>query len=287
LNKYQHDEGNPMNSSREANLYVDLLKRALLDDFYFENGMRISYLLKQMDSSRPYDIDHVIKITTHEPDLYKALKADEEGQDHYRERIFGFPMTMIGRKRLENVETCIQLILKDEIPGDFMETGVWRGGCTIFMNGLLEAYGVVDKTVWVADSFQGVPPPGLPEDHGINLHLDSKLAVSLETVKENFRRFGLLNKRVRFLPGWFEDTMATAPVASLSLLRLDGDLYSSTIVVLENMYAKVEPGGFVIIDDYGALEPCRKAVTDFRNKHAITEPLEMVDWTGAFWRKQS
>ncbi|NWH05665.1 TylF/MycF/NovP-related O-methyltransferase [Desulfobacter latus] len=267
-------------------LYIDLLKKSLLNELYFENGMRISYLLKQMDTSCPYDLEHLLKIHEYEPELYRSFKSVFDGKEHYRERIFGFPMTMIGKQRLENVESCIQKILLDNIPGDFMETGVWRGGCTIFMNGMLEAYDAADRKVWVADSFMGVPEPKLPQDKGVDLYLDTKLAIPMEVVQENFEKFGLLNERVKFLPGWFEDTMESTPVDSLSLLRLDGDLYSSTMVVLENMYPRVEPGGFVIVDDYGALEPCRKAVTDFRNKYGIEEKIQAVDWTGVFWRKE-
>ena len=166
-----------------------------------------------------------------------------------------------------------------------METGVWRGGCTIFMRGMLKAFGVEDKTVWVADSFEGVPEPSHEADIGTDLYLDPNLAVSVEQVQENFRRFDLLDDKVRFLKGWFEETMAGAPVEKLSLLRLDGDLYSSTIAVLDNMYDKVVEGGYVIIDDYGALEPCRKAVDDFRSKRGITDEITEVDWTGAYWRK--
>jgi len=249
--------------------------------------MRISYLLMQMDTSQPYDLEHVLHIGDREPETRASIAAGVSGPETYRERLFGFPMTMIGRPRLDNVETCLKQILADGVPGDCMETGVWRGGCTIFMRGLLKAYGVTDRTVWVADSFQGVPEPTLPQDEGHDLHLDTKLAVPLEAVQENFRRYGLLDEQVKFLPGWFEETMATAPVERLSLLRLDGDLYSSTISVLDGMYERVSDGGFVIVDDYAALEPCRQATDDFRQRHGISDPIQPVDWAAVFWRKNA
>jgi O-methyltransferase len=69
------------------------------------------------------------------------------------------------------------------------------------------------------------------------------------------------------------------------VLRLDGDLYESTMDALVPLYDKVSPGGFVIVDDYGAWEPCRKAVDEFRHRHDITDPIIEVDWTGVYWRK--
>ena len=268
-------------------LYLDLLKQSLLNGIYFENGMRISYLLMQMDTSQPYDLEHLLHIDAKEAAMCESIADGVSGPETYRERLFGFPMTMIGRPRLDNVEACLKQILDDNIPGDCMETGVWRGGCTIFMRGLLKAYGVTDRTVWVADSFQGVPEPTMPQDEGLNLHLDTKLAVPLETVQENFRRYDLLDEQVKFLPGWFEETMAAAPIESLSLLRLDGDLYSSTISVLDAMYDKVADGGFIIVDDYAALEPCRQAVDDFREARGIFDPIQPIDWAAVFWRKNA
>jgi O-methyltransferase len=111
------------------------------------------------------------------------------------------------------------------------------------------------------------------------------LAIDLETVQEHFKRYELLSESVQFLKGWFADTLPTAPIEKLSILRLDGDLYSSTLEVLEALYAKVTVGGFVIIDDYHALKPCRDAVDFFRQQNDILTPLRRVDWSCVFWRK--
>lgn len=238
-----------------------------------------------MDTSRPYKLDHVINIDKYEPETIRKLLEDTDGQDNYRERIFGFPATMIGRARLDNLEHCIRQVVADNIPGDCMETGVWRGGATIFMRGMLDVLGNKDKKVWVADSFQGLPEPEMKQDDGLNFFLDPCLAVPQETVEENFRRYGLLDERVKFLKGWFSDTLPTAPVEQLSVLRLDGDLYKSTIDVLVTMYDKLADGGFIIIDDYGAIEACKQAVMDFREERGITDEITTVDWTGAYWRK--
>jgi hypothetical protein len=206
----------------------------------------------------------------------------------------GWPVeaeTMVSMERLENIENCFKKIVDGNVPGDLLEAGVWRGGTCIFMRALLAAYGDDKRTVWVADSFQGLPKPdpltypqdGEDTDWG-NLWRYTELAISLETVRQNFAHYGLLDNQVRFLPGWFRESLPQAPVERLALLRLDGDLYESTIVTLENLYPKISDGGFVLVDDYGAISACKQAVDDFRAKRSITEPILSVDWTGIFWQ---
>ncbi len=176
----------------------------------------------------------------------------------------------------------------DHIPGDLIETGVWWGGATIFMRAILKAYGITDRTVWVADSFEGVPPPDAekyPADAGWDLAQFDCLAVSLEDVRANFDRYGLLDQQVRFLKGWFRDTLPTAPIEQLAVLRLDGDLYESTMDALSNLYPKLSVGGYAIIDDY-MVSACAKAVQDYRRQHGINEKIEVIDTEGIFWRKK-
>ena len=195
--------------------------------------------------------------------------------------------TMVGRKRLANVRACVESVLADEIPGDLIETGVWRGGVTILMRGILAAWGDTHRRVWVADSFQGLPVPDVeafPADEGHDLSGVSALAVSSEQVKANFARYDLLDDQLQFLEGWFKDTLPTAPVEQLAVLRLDGDLYESTMDALDALYPKLSVGGYVIIDDYGAWEPCRAAVDEYRHTHAITDEIIEVDWAGIYWR---
>jgi hypothetical protein len=197
--------------------------------------------------------------------------------------------TMIGMKRLTNVQVCLQAALESNVPGDAIETGVWRGGATIMMRGVLKAYGVTDRRVWVADSFEGLPPPNplqYPADRGLDLSSIRQLAVPLHEVKGNFARYGLLDEQVCFLKGWFSDTLSNAPIEKLALLRLDGDLYESTMDSLTALYPKVSPGGFVIIDDYGAIPACRAAVHDYLDRHGLSAEIEAVDWTGVYWRRQ-
>ncbi len=196
--------------------------------------------------------------------------------------------TMIGMKRLDNLQFCVQSVLADEVPGDLIETGVWRGGATIFMRATLKAHGVTDRRVWVADSFAGLPPPDParhPSDAGDKHHLFEPLAISLEQVKRNFEKYDLLDDQVRFLKGWFKDTLPNAPIERLAVIRLDGDMYESTMDALSSIYHKLSVGGFVIVDDFGAVPGCRKAIEDFRNARGITAKIHEIDWSGVYWRR--
>lgn len=196
--------------------------------------------------------------------------------------------TMVGMARLDNLQHCAEQVLADDVPGDFIEAGAWRGGASIFMRGVLRARSVTDRTVWVADSFKGLPRPDMahPADSSDQHWRYRELRVSLDEVKANFLRYGLLDDQVKFLVGWFRDTLSVAPIEALSVVRLDGDMYGSTIEALEVLYPKLSSGGFLIIDDY-ALPACRQAVGDYRQRVGITEPVQHVDWTGAYWRKRS
>jgi O-methyltransferase len=196
--------------------------------------------------------------------------------------------TMIGRRRLDNLIECLTTVLDDGIPGDLIETGVWRGGATILMRGALAAWEDEARSVWVADSFRGLPAPDgatWPADQGVDLSDIDALAVPRSVVEANFERYGLLDERVHFLEGWFADTLPTAPIKQLALLRLDGDLYQSTWEALEHLYPKLSVGGIVIVDDHGAFEPCRRAVADYRERHDINDEIIPVDWTGVWWRR--
>jgi O-methyltransferase len=141
--------------------------------------------------------------------------------------------------------------------------------------------------VWCADSFEGLPPPNETDrtiSPGSDFSDRTFLAVSKEQVEANFKRFGLLDDNVRFLKGWFCDTLPTAPIDRLAILRLDGDLYESTMDALVNLYPKLQSGGFLIIDDYASWAGCKQAITDYREKHGISAELQMIDSHAAFWR---
>lgn len=219
-----------------------------------------------------------------------GLTVSAKFQPERREKGLDWPVaaeTMIGVARMRNIQDCLTAILTNGVPGDLLETGVWRGGACIWMRAILQAWGAQDRLVWVCDSFEGLPKPDprYAQDAGdVHWKYADVLAVSLEQVQVNFARYGLLDQQVRFLKGWFRDTLPSAPVERLALLRLDGDMYSSTFDALEHLYPKLSPGGFVIVDDYGAVPACRNAVEDYRARHGITDAIRDIDGTGVFWQ---
>lgn len=243
-------------------LYLELLKRVLTDTLF---------------GNEP-DIDN--------PNFIRAFR------EHY---IRGRALTMAPVARLDNVRDCLVDVIRQGVPGDAIETGVWRGGMTIFMRGIMAALGVQDRNVWVADSFEGLPTP----DAGrfpleAQAHASATMrndfrhfSASLEEVKAGFATFNLLDDQVRFLPGWFSDTLPSAPINQIALLRLDGDYYESTSVALRSLYDKLSVGGYVIIDDYGEdrWTYCRRAVDEFRKERNILDELRRVDSKCYFWRR--
>lgn len=214
--------------------------------------------------------------------------------EHY---IKGNAYSMVTLVRLDNIQACMLDVVERGVPGDFIETGVWRGGTTIFVRALLKALGVTDRRVWVADSFQGLPEPDAEKfPNEARAHASkamatdfNHLAVSRADVEANFARFGMLDEQVRFLEGWFKDTLPTAPIERLAVMRLDGDYYESTMDALTNLYDKLSPGGYVVIDDYGedAWTYCAKAVDEFRRQRGITDELKRVDSKCYYWQRSS
>lgn len=271
-----------------AGSYLDLLKKCLtryvFPDIY-RPVRRPSRMTHPFEWAVYPQIDAILK--RNQLSLCRRMEFDPalraEGKDQPSEAD-----TMIGLKRLDNLHFCIEQVLGDEISGDFIETGVWRGGACIFMRAALDAYADKTRHVWVVDSFEGLPKPDgryRQDDGDPHWTKGATLAISLDEVQTNFSRYGLLDNRVHFLKGWFKDTLPTAPFEKLAILRLDGDMYSSTMDSLLNLYPKLSTGGYVIVDDYGGLESCRKAVDDFRASKQIETPLIPIDWTGVFWRK--
>lgn len=240
-----------------TNLYLDLLE-ASLSGVLVEDGSQAPWTEGTFDAS------------------LRAIGRDWPKQ----------AVTMIGTARMRNLRMLTTRALQEGVPGDFIETGVWRGGACIYAKGIFMAHGETQRRVFVADSFKGLPPPDVgkyPADTGDEHHTVKELAISRRDVQDNFRRYGLLDETVVFLEGWFKDTLPTAPIERLAVLRLDGDMYESTMDALDALYHKVSPGGFVIVDDY-VLEPCAEAIHDFRKRHGIEASMEPVDGAAVWWQ---
>jgi O-methyltransferase len=225
-----------------------------------------------------------------------AVVAREIRGDQLRARAVGLDwplqgITMAGLRRLDDLQSCVESVVRDRVDGDFIEAGAWRGGATILMRAALDSLGDDGgRTVWVADSFQGFPEADGQDagrdDVGAYLSAFDFLAVSEQEVRDNFARFGL-ECGVRFLRGFFNDTLPDLADRRWAIVRLDGDSYDATNVALESLYPGLAIGGYLIVDDYGAVEECQRAVDEFRRKHRIIEALEAVDWTCVRWRRGS
>jgi len=268
--------------------YLDLLKRCLTADLYDESAWRV---LSGWRSGHGGFAQHLRRRV--------ARMLDRRGYAIVRKRAFdprlrfegtdwpSFGYSMIGMARMNNIESCLREVVASNVPGDLIETGVWRGGSVIFMRALLKRFGVTDRRVWVADSFEGLPKPTDARDladKAWDMSENPYLAVSIEQVRANFERFGLLDDQVVFLKGWFRDTLPAAPIAQLAILRLDGDMYEATSDGLRHLYPKVSPGGFVIVDDYGSWPACRQAVDEFRERHGIRAEMTAISGGAVFWR---
>lgn len=268
--------------------YIELLKKVLIDA---ESINKFEYypleIVKANWKTYPlYLVNYFLKLRNFTLCKIKFIEKD------VRLNGYDWPSrakTMIGLKRLDNIEDCIEKILEDNIEGDFIETGVWRGGATILMKAILNDLKIFDRKVWLVDSFEGLPKPDpkYTEDNKNKLYRHNILKVSLDEVKNNFEYFDLLDENVIFVKGWFRDTLPNIEIKKISLLRLDGDLYESTILSLNYLYPKLSQGGFVIIDDYNAFDYCKKAVDDFRVKFNINETIVSIDNEAIFWRKNS
>ena len=264
------------------NLYLDLMKKCLMNLIYPETERQ--ELVKSQHFVKRKILDILVArqmyIVRHASfNLQRRL----EGRDWSK-----IAHTMIGNSRLDNLQYCVEDVILKSIPGDFIETGVWRGGATIFMRAILKSFGITDRKVWVADSFEGLPAPNAkkyPADAGDKHHTKTELAVSLDQVKSNFEKYDLLDEQVCFLKGWFSDTLPSAPIDKLSVIRLDGDMYESTMDALIALYPKLSVGGYVIVDDYEAVRGCKKAIHDFRDAHEIKDEMIPIDWAAVYWQR--
>lgn len=254
------------------NYELEFIKRVLTDTIYNED-VRINFFERGII---PRD-EEIKKLIEKEVEFNRLEGLDWPERAH----------TMIGIKRLNSLHQCLDSVRENNIPGDFIETGVWRGGASIFMKYYNDHY-KMGRRVFVADSFRGLPKPNIdkyPQDIGDTHHTIKILNVSLEEVSQNFSLYRVLDQNVIFLEGWFEDTLKdNNEIKDLSILRFDGDMYGSTMDVLNNLYPKLQRNGYLIIDDY-CLPNCVKAVQDFREKNKIHTEINLIDKCGIFWIK--
>lgn len=268
-------------------MYIDLLKKVLLDLHRVNQNEYVPIRRKKQNLKRNFLLLFNGVLPKNKYQICDVKPYDPEA------RINGidwptYADSMIGLKRMNNIEYCVSKVIEEHVPGDLIETGVWRGGSVIFMAALLRDKQVSDRNVWVADSFEGLPKPNTVKyaaDKNDIHYMHPELAITMETVKDNFRKYDLLGDNIKFLKGWFKDTLPYAPIEKLAVLRLDGDMYESTMDGLVNLYPKLSKGGYIIIDDWGVVPGCKQAVLDYRQQHHITDEIIAIDASGVFWKK--
>jgi O-methyltransferase len=281
----------PRDGSQDCReLYLELMKRVLTGALYEDNDTILGGVRHQQPANLKQRAARSLGVLASRLNLEIAYKKPYLAEDRAAGRDTPSRAdSMIGLRRMDNLQHSIQTVIEEEVPGDLIETGVWRGGATIFMRAVLKVFADSTRKVWVADSFQGLPAPDparYPAD-GVE-SFTGLLRAGVDQVRHNFERYGLLDDRVEFLVGWFKDTLPQAPIERLAVLRLDGDMYESTWQAIEALYPKLSPGGFCIVDDYGShASQCGQAIDEYRRAHRITDEIIDIDGYGVYWRKST
>ncbi len=273
------------NRSLEA-AYLELIKKVITRALFAKDYERHTFapkrpVFKLLHGAlkaifTPLNLEVVRRVkSTSEDYIESTHSAGTRGED---------AETMIGMKQLDQMQVCIQDVINRGVKGDLVEAGVWRGGMTIFMQAVLKVEDSLDRKVWVLDSFSGLPSPDEANDSFGWQQGD--MAASLEEVKNNFKKYDLLDENVKFVKGYFNETLAHTPIQDIAVLRIDADLYESTLDVLNALYPKLSVGGYAVFDDYTNLEDCRRAVDEYRSLHNLTEEIVEIDKRAVYWIKK-
>jgi hypothetical protein len=203
------------------------------------------------------------------------------------------PYTMSRVQRMYALYQSVNYIIKNKIPGDFVECGVWKGGNPMMIAQLLQASHTTDRKIFLYDTFEGMSEPTAADknykgkdaqemlDATDRAKSDSVWCYSpLEEVQENMKQTGYPNDRIVFVKGKVEETLPGVVPAKIALLRLDTDWYESTYHELTHLFPLLSKNGVLIIDDYGYWEGCRKATDQFLKENQLDLLLQRVDSTG-------
>jgi hypothetical protein len=258
--------------------YLDFVERAPTFSLYGATDERIGW--KRLPRSVRVPLDAI-------PDRlglpsFASRRAIRESREEGHDWPV-FAQTMIGSRRLAILRTRVARVIADEIQGDLIEAGVWRGGPSIMMRAVLKAYGSTNRAVVLADSFARLPRPRAADDsHDRMMRWDtfSELAVSEAEVRAKVEQHGLLDDQVRFVRGWCRDTTPSLADGRWSVVRLDGDNYSPTMDARTALFPGLMPGGGLIVDDHGSSGSCHRAVDEFRRTHGVEGPTQRIGWTG-------
>ena len=246
-----------MESDPARRLYLDLMKRAVTNFLYLGGKRRFHQ--------------------------YNGLSRYDEQRNEWEVDPISRPHTLLDTAQLDLLEQSVVALERDEVRGDFIEAGVWRGGAIMYLRALLAAYDIPDRQVIAADSFAGIPLNTTFRHDPVDDWQD-RWAASLGDVRKAVRRYGLLDDRIEFVAGYFADTLKTLSDRRFALIRLDSDSHDSVMTSLEWLYPLLSPGGIVIIDDWH-LTGCRFAVNTYRERHGIDDEV-LVQAENGYWIKR-
>ncbi|OEU50543.1 MAG: macrocin O-methyltransferase [Desulfuromonadales bacterium C00003096] len=203
------------------------------------------------------------------------------------------PYTITSHERIHALIESTRFILQNDIKGDFVECGVYKGGSTMAIALTLLAEGEKDRELYLFDTFEGMPAPGEKDidlwgKPAFEVFSQKKLSdvsstwanASLESVKEAMTLTGFPMEKIHFVKGLVEDTIPKNAPESIALLRLDTDWYQSTKHELTHLYPLVSPNGIIIVDDYGHYKGAREAVDSYFLENKIALFLHRIDYTG-------
>jgi hypothetical protein len=261
-------------------------------------GLKLSYVEPDVHTTLAEDYLALVRYTVLN-NFYAEGLFTQTGQDYDK-----LPqMTMVGQMRLDNIQRLLEDAIARNVPGGFIEAGVWKGGSCAFGAAILKAYGKGDRKVFCADSFKGIPAPTADGNNGRPITNQDASSHSITVLNNNSREaveanFKKLNLKATFIEGYFKPALYDADVGGMfddgfMVVRLDGDTYQSTWQAIEVLYPRLHKGGYLIIDDYTDWDGCRDAIFDYRAKHNITEPIlpvahpEGIQVRGAWWRKET
>jgi O-methyltransferase len=209
------------------------------------------------------------------------------------------PFTMTTRERLVALIDAVRYVVKRDIPGDFAECGVWRGGSVLAVIATLQELGVDDRDIHLFDTFEGMTAPTEHDTSAVgdapavdtwnearqtgerawNGLFDAR-TFNEQAVRELLLATGYPEERLHFIRGPVEETLPDHTPDGLALLRLDTDWYESTKAEMEHMYPRLAQGGVLIIDDYGHWEGARRAVDEYLAAQDVALLLSRIDYTG-------
>ena len=208
--------------------------------------------------------------------------------------------TMTSPERLHSLIEATRYVIRNDIPGSFVECGVWRGGSVMAMASVLMQEKTTDRDIFLYDTFSGMTSPS-EKDVAIDGTLAAEILqrekpedetstwckVDISKVKDAVLSTGYPEERVRFVAGPVEATIPDTVPGSIALLRLDTDFYESTKHELVHLYPLLAERGVIIVDDYGQWQGQQQAVDEYFRDQKVCILLNRIDYTGRIGVKTS